>query len=111
MDTTRIVRTIDKVEWNNILIQCKKCITLSPHARDRLNDAQRKFFTEEELRKIIIREVPILVGIQHNGRYALFYRRSRGFTKIICANVAHSLEIITFINLDQLPNLQEDVSW
>ncbi len=55
---------------------------------------------------MIIKENPQGIGLQRNGRYAVFYKRKEGFTKIICEIKRNNFEIITFINTDNMPNLK-----
>jgi len=45
----------------------------SGHAFKRLSQRQREIFTIEEMRNILLRNRPFLVGIQQNANYAVFY--------------------------------------
>jgi hypothetical protein len=55
---------------------------------------------------MIVDENPRGVGLQKNGRYAVFYKRKEGFTKLICEIKRDNFEIIMFINIDNMPNLK-----
>lgn len=52
-------------------------------------------------------EEPRGAGLQKNGRYAAFYGRKWGFLRIIFEIKDAKLEIITFINTENMPNLKE----
>jgi len=46
----------------------------SGHAFKRLSQRQRELFTIEEVRNLLLKDKPFLVGIQENGNYAVFYK-------------------------------------
>ena len=106
MNTTKIIKEIDLNEFNQIISQHKEDIFLNPHALEHLSDAQRKVFKEQELINSLLKENPRGVGLQRNGRHAVFYRRNFGFLKIILEIKEPKLEIITFINTEAMPNLK-----
>jgi hypothetical protein len=106
MSTTKIIEEVSIHELNRILSRYTGKIVVGPHALDILSDAQRKVFKDEDLLKILVREKPKGVGLQKNGRYAVFYRRKEGFMRLILGVKENRLEIITFMNTDTMPNLE-----
>jgi len=60
-------------------IECTK------HTLFRLSQKQRQVFNCEELKRILLHETPIRVGVQYNGNYAIYYRSEKrpGIIKII----------------------------
>ena len=106
MNTTKIVQEISVEEYTEILSRYKDKIVISPHALDHLSLAQRNVFKYNELISTITKEKPRCVGLQKNGRYAVYFRRSEGFQKIIFEAKPYELEIITFMNTDTFPNLK-----
>ncbi|MFX1453074.1 MAG: hypothetical protein ACFFCM_19725 [Promethearchaeota archaeon] len=105
MNTTKIIESIDVARFKRIVNKYKSNTYISPHAFDHFSDAQRKVFKEEELINTLLKENPRGIGLQRNGRYAVFYRRKWGFLRIIFALKKERLEIITFINTETMPNL------
>ncbi len=106
MNTTKIIKEISKENFEKIVEQYSAKIKVSPHAFDHLNQAQRSIYKDKTLEKTLLEEKPKGVGLQKNGRYAAFYRRKEGFTKLICEIKRGRLEIITFINVETMPNLK-----
>ena len=106
MNTTKIETTLSRADFRELLLQYKATLFVTPHAFNHLNYAQRKLFKEKELKNIILKENPRGIGIQRNGRYAVFYKRKNGFIKIICEIKRQRFEIITFINIERMPNLK-----
>lgn len=106
MNTTKIIREINKIEFTDILREYKDNITVNLHALDHLSEAQRKVYKESKLINILIREKPRGVGLQRNGRYSAFFRRKKSFIRIIFEIKHPKLEIITFTNPDYMPNLK-----
>lgn len=106
MNTTKIIEEIPKEDFKEIIEKYSSKIRVSPHAFDHLNQAQRNIFKDETLINMIGEENPRGVGLQKNGRYAIFYKRKEGFTKLICEIKRDYFEIITFINTDNMPNLK-----
>ena len=104
MNTTRIVKSINQELFQSIVLNHE--LAFGPHALDHLSDAQRKVFIEEELFRVLKKERPRGVGLQRNGRFAVFYRRKRGYMKVIVGLRESKLEIITFMNVDNMPNLK-----
>jgi len=104
--TTKIIEEISVGRFKEIVNKHKNNIRLSYHALTHLSNAQRKVFKEEELINPLLREKPVGVGLQQNGRYAVFYRRKSGYLRIILELKETKIEIITFINTDNIPNLK-----
>ncbi|MCH8003013.1 MAG: hypothetical protein IH934_00140 [Nanoarchaeota archaeon] len=106
MNTTKIIESVSIQRFKDILSKYKSKIKVGPHALDHLSDSQRKVFKEEDLINILLRETPRGIGLQRNGRYAVFFRRKEGFLRIIFEVKKDRLVIITFINTDYMPNLK-----
>ena len=106
MNTTKIIEVVSISRFKQIISEYKSKIKVSPHALDHLSEAQRKVFKEEDLITTLTRENPRGVGLQRNGRYASFFRRKKGYLRIIFELKTDKLEVITFINTDYIPNLK-----
>ncbi len=106
MNTTKIIKKVSLEDFKDIISKYKSNIILNPHALDHLSDAQRKVFKEQDLLDTLFKENPRGVGLQLNGRYAIFYRRNWGFLRVILEIKYTKLEIITFINTETMPNLK-----
>lgn len=106
MSTTRIVKEISANEFKELLTKYKHNIKMNPHALDHLSNAQRKLMDENELTDAVLKEKPSGIGLQQNGRYALFFKRKYGFLRIILEEKTEKFEIITFINTETMPNLK-----
>ena len=85
-------------------------IESTAHSFFRLSEKQRKIYTEESLKKIIFNEVPIEVGIEKNGNYALIYNFNAGkeLLKILVNFSPNKIYIVTFYILtkEQRQNLK-----
>jgi mRNA-degrading endonuclease RelE of RelBE toxin-antitoxin system len=106
MNTTKIIESVGLDRFNEILPKCKDNIHVSPHALDHLSDAQRKLFKADDLIRILTGENPRGVGLQRNGRYAVFFRRKEGFWRIIVNFENAGITVITFLITDTMPNLK-----
>ena len=106
MNTTKIIEEVSLSKFKQIISAYKSKIKLSTHALDHLSDSQRKVFKEEELINPLLRETPRGIGLQKNGRYAVFFRKKEGYLRIIFEVTNDRLVIITFINTDTMPNLR-----
>lgn len=75
------------------------------HTFFRLSQKQKQIYTEKELRQIITKEKPFLVGLQYNGNYAAFYLYHNKTLKIIISFKTRKVNIVTFyfINKWQIP--------
>ena len=105
MNTARIIERVDNEQFNRITDKYQSNVYVSPHALDHLNNAQRKVFKETDLINILVKENPVFVGLQKNGKYAAFYRRKWGYLRIIFCVAPNRLEIVTFINTENIPHL------
>ncbi|MCX6706892.1 MAG: hypothetical protein NT001_02005 [Candidatus Woesearchaeota archaeon] len=106
MNTTRIKEEVEISHFKEMINRYKSNIIINPHALDHLSDSQRKLFNEHDLINPLLIENPCGVGLQKNGRYASFYRRNWGYLRIILNMTGSKLEIITFINTENIPNLK-----
>lgn len=106
MITTKIIEEVSKTKFKQIIDRYKSNISINHHALTHLSDAQRKIFNEEDLINPLLKENPVGVGLQRNGRYAVFYRRKFGYMRLILEVKETKIEIITFINTDNIPNLK-----
>lgn len=61
----------------------KNDIDISDHTLFRLKESQRKVFKDRVIKEIILNDTPILVGVQYNGNYALFYEYNKNILKMI----------------------------
>lgn len=100
--TTRPIKEISSNTFKDLLKGRE--ITISPHALDHLSNNQRKLFKSEELIQMIQKDNPRKVYLQYNGRYATYYRKSKGFQKIIM-ELSKEAIVITFMNLSSLPKI------
>lgn len=76
------------------------------HTFFRLGDKQRESFTRETLKRLLLEDTPVLVGVQNNGIYAVFYKhKKQSFIRIMVAFKPNRADIVTFyiINKEQLP--------
>lgn len=101
------VSVADFVE--NVGFYEKESIKCSPHAFFRLSEKQRKIFTCEELESFITEKIPIFVGIQYNGFFAVFYKyKKKKILRIILEINPQKIEIITFyfVEKHQIPKIK-----
>ena len=98
VDSEKLFKTIKEYNRNNI--EC------TDHTLFRLSEKQRKIFTCEELKKILLNKEPFLAGIQENGNYALFYKQENKTFKIIL-NIDRKIKIVTFYFIEewQIPKI------
>ena len=64
-------------------------------------EKQRKIYTCEELKNILLKEKPFLVGFQHNQNYAAFYKYQNKNLKMIIAFDDRKIKIVTFYFIEQ----------
>lgn len=98
--TIRPVRELDELELKELLRN--KSIIISTHAFDHLSIGQRKLFKETELINTIQKESPRRIFLQENQRYALYYRKSKGYLKIIL-EIEKNIVIVSFMNTLEIP--------
>ena len=103
MSSTKIVSKItyfdfkEIVEFHNIIV--------NSHAYFRLNQMQRNIYKDETIIRILLKEKPVLIGLQKNNRYAAFFKRKEGYLRIIFEIKENKLEIITFYITEVLPKI------
>ena len=83
-------------------------IECTAHTFFRLSEKQRKLFKCEHIKEIILHSAPLLVGIQYNSNYAVFYDFTQNMAlKIIMEIMPTKIEVVTFMILgkSQIPKL------
>src|SRR3989338_773955 len=86
----------------------KDQISTTDHTFFRLSENQRKIFKDEVLKEYLLAKIPILVGIQFNGNYAVFYDYSKNeVLRLMLEIQPNKIEIVTFYLPDktQVPKL------
>ncbi|MBS3114883.1 hypothetical protein J4448_07325 [Candidatus Woesearchaeota archaeon] len=86
----------------------KDQINTTDHTFFRLSEKQRKIFKDEVLKEYLLAKTPILVGIQFNGNYAVFYDYSKNEVLRLMLDIqSNKIEIVTFYLPDktQMPRL------
>ena len=86
----------------------KEQINTTDHTFFRLSEKQRKIFKDEVLKEYLLAKTPILVGIQFNGNYAVFYDYSKNEVLRLMLDIqSNKIEIVTFYLPDktQMPRL------
>jgi len=99
--STRIVEHVPNEVWKKTLAKYSddRIIAVS-HALFRLSEKQRKVFKEENLKKILLEATPVFVGVQRNGRYAVFFEgNDKYYMRIVCELNVRNIEIVTFYNV------------
>jgi hypothetical protein len=101
LDTVEVQDFVEKVKnYGHENIEC------SSHTFFRLSEKQRALFTCESIKQMLLNDIPVLAGIQHNGCYAVFYKHeNKRFMKIILDMKADRVEVVTFYVIEgkQLP--------
>ena len=104
-----IVKRVEIKEFlDTIKEYSREEIECTNHTFFRLSDQQKKIYTPEKLREIILFETPILVGIQENRNYAAFYKKIENkILRIILDIQIGKINIVTFyfINSNSLPKI------
>jgi len=85
----------------------KEDIECTEHTFFRLSEKQRKIYTCNELKRILTKEKPFLVGIQHNKNYAVFYKYENKNLKAIINFSNRKVKIVTFYFIEawQIPKI------
>jgi len=107
-DETKIEKRVDIEEFIKFIQEYGEGqIECSEHTFFRLSEKQRKVYTCNELKKIITKESPFLVGIQYNKNYAVFYRYENKNLKIIINISDRKVKIVTFYFIEewQIPKI------
>lgn len=71
----------------------------SGHTFKRLSQRQRELFTIEEVRNILLKDKPFLVGVQENSNHAVFYKYQGKNLRIIIKLESQKVKIVTFDNI------------
>ncbi|MEA3329220.1 MAG: hypothetical protein U9Q06_00570 [Nanoarchaeota archaeon] len=105
---TKIKEKIEIEKFLKILSKySEEKIECTDHTFFRLSEAQRKFYTCEELKRILIQQKPFLVGLQYNENYALFYKYNNRNLKILVNLDITKIKIVTFYFIQewQIPKI------
>lgn len=82
-------------------------IECTSHTFFRLSEKQRKIFTCDALKEILLNKMPLKVGVQYNGNYAVFYKAKEKLhvIRIILDFKPAQISIVTFyiIDVEQMP--------
>lgn len=100
MNSSMPIRELDALEFRALLFGRE--IHVSAHAYDHLHRAQRKVFKEQELVHMLTQERPRRIYLQTNGRYAVYYRRTDGYRKLVVAMEKDAV-IVSFVDTQELP--------
>lgn len=96
-DPTKIKK---KIEVDDFVRTIKKYkieeIECTIHTFMRLSQKQRKIFTCDELKEILMKDTPFLVGIQYNDNYAVFYKHNNKNLRIMLVIEPRKVKIVTF---------------
>lgn len=102
--TTKPIEEVNKERFRSLIKDRE--IKIHPHALFHLSNRQRKVFNEEDLILMLKRETPRKVYLQENGRYASYYRKKKGYRKIIVEIRDDKNIVITFIDVPELPKIR-----
>lgn len=108
VEETKIKKIVDVDEFIKFLKEYKpEQIECTSHTFFRLSEKQRKIYTCEELKRILINEKPFLVGFQYNENYAVFYKHQNKNLKIIVNLEDRKVKIVTFYFIEewQIPKI------
>ncbi len=100
-----IVKRVLREEYEELMKKHEGKIRISSHAADRLSTGQRKVFREIDVIRPLLQERPVYVGLQKNGRYSIFFRRTEGFMRIILEIGKEYIVVITFMYIEILPRM------
>lgn len=98
--STKPVTEISREEFRH-LIKGKKVI-VSPHAIWHLSNQQRKVFNIDELIAMVENDTPRKVYLQENERYAVYYRKSDGYRKLIIEIRDDKTIVVTFVDINKI---------
>ena len=100
LDPNKIKR---KIPVNDFIALIRKYssdnIEDSGHAFKRLSQRQRELFTIEDVRKILLKDHPFLVGIQENDNHAVFYKHQGKNLRMIIKLESQKVKIVSFYNI------------
>ena len=105
----RIERKISIDKFLDIIKNYKEeQVITTQHTFFRLAEKQRKVFKDILIRDYLLIKSPLLVGIQHNQLYAVFYDYGKNEAlKLILDIQPNKIEIVTFhiISKEQIPRI------
>lgn len=107
-EETKIEKRVDVEEFIKFIGDYdEKEIECTDHTFFRLSEKQRKIYTSNELRRILTKEKPFLVGIQYNKNYAVFYKYENKTLKMIVNFGNRKVKIVTFYFIEewQIPKI------
>lgn len=83
-------------------------IYTTDHTFFRLKEKERKVFKDRLIKEFILGQDPILVGIQYNRNYAVFYKHKKDILKIILDIQPTKINVVTFYIIDnkQIPRIK-----
>ena len=86
----------------------KSNINCTHHAFFRLSEKQRKLFKCEDIKEYLLGKKPILVGIQYNKNYAVFYKNGENIIRIMLDVAPKRIDVVTFYFIDkkQIPTVK-----
>ncbi len=108
IESTKIVKKVDSEKLFKVIKKYpKENIECTKHTFFRLSEKQREIFTCGELRDTLLNNKPFLVGIQHNGNHALFYKYKNKNLKIVVNIDNRKIKIVTFYFIEewQIPKI------
>ena len=101
-----------KLEPEKFLEEIKKLkpeqIIITEHTFFRLAEKQRKVYKDRIIKEFLFEKVPILVGIQHNDNYSVYYSYNElEALKIILGMYPDKVYVVTFYitNKNQIPKI------
>ncbi len=99
----RIETKIEGKTFIDLISEYKdKEINCTSHTFFRLSEKQRTFFKCEELKEYILNEVPLVVGIQFNKNYTVYYKhKKKDILRLILEIKLDKIEIVTFYIIDE----------
>lgn len=80
-------------------------VFLTEHSIARLKEGERNVFKERVIKEYVLTKTPIMVGIQRNGVYAVFYQVGRDLLKVLLDIQPSNLRVVTFHIEDYLPRI------
>jgi len=97
IDLDYFLELINNIKEENIIT--------TKHSFFRLKESQRKIYSEQIIKDYILGGKPILIGIQFNGNYSVFYSHKGLFLKLILDIKTQNINIVTFYIVDKLPKV------
>ena len=103
VDGHRIDRFVEIPEFQEkIQYYSKEQIKCTDHTFFRLSQEQRELFQCDEVKEYILDTTPILVGIQKNGCYALFYKyKGNLYIRVMVDIDIDKIEAVTFYIVEE----------